>query len=337
MATNETTSPPKNRHHIVCLEETHCPIPFSSFTFPHTYTGYTSTTKSEPEIIHRLRDATIAITTIIPITPAVLHQCPKLQAVLVMATGVEWVDVSAYKEKGVRVINCPGANVQSVSEHAIALYFASRRKVVELHNAMASSDEYVERRSLAHRFTGGAPHTTLQEIVAVIGYGAVGRRIESVVRALGMQVLVAERKGVMGTDVREGRVSFEVAIQHATVVMVCASKTTETVGLIGEEELHFMRKDALIINVARGGIVHEPSLVKALREGWIAGAATDVYESEPPVKGDSVLLEEGIPNLILSPHIAWFSESTIRNLQDLLVEGVEGFVEGGLGLVNVVC
>ncbi|KAL4967215.1 D-isomer specific 2-hydroxyacid dehydrogenase [Aspergillus stella-maris] len=336
MASNETTSPPPNQHHIVCLEETHCPIP-SSFTFPHTYTGYTSTTRSETEITHRLRDATIAITTIVPISPAVLSQCPKLQAVIIMATGVEWVDVPAYRERGVRVINCPGANVQSVSEHAIALYFASRRKVVELHVAMASSEEYVKHRTLAHRFKGGPPHTTLQEIVAIIGYGAVGKKIESVVRALGMQVLVAERKGVMGTDVREGRVSFEIAIQHATVVMVCVSKTPDTIGLIGADELKSMRNDALVINVARGGIVHETALVKALRENKIAGAATDVFEVEPPVKGDSVLLEEGIPNLILSPHIAWFSESTIRNLQDLLVEGVEGFVEGGEGLVNVVC
>ncbi|RDW92832.1 uncharacterized protein DSM5745_00154 [Aspergillus mulundensis] len=325
-----STSPP---HHIVCLEECHCAVP--TFSFPHTYTGYASTSLSTPEITSRLHDATIAITTLVPITPEILAACPKLQCVVVMATGVEWVDIPAFQERRVKVVNCPGANVSTVAEHALALYFAARRKIVELHNITVSSDEYAERRTLVQRFPNGPPHTTLQEVVAVVGYGALGKRIESVLRALGMQVLIAERKGAMGTDVREGRVPFEVAIAHATVVMVTVAKSAETIGLIGGEELESMRKDALVINVARGGIVDEAALVKALREGWIAGAATDVFDGEPPVRGQSVLLEEGVPSLTLSPHVAWFSETTIRNLQDLLVEGVEGFVEGNL--VNVVC
>ncbi|KAL4773447.1 D-isomer specific 2-hydroxyacid dehydrogenase [Aspergillus nidulans var. acristatus] len=327
---------PENKntnHHIVCLEECHCPIP--AFSFPHSYTGYTSTSPSHSEIISRLHDATIAITTLVPIMRETLQACPRLQCVIVMATGVEWVDIPAFQEKGVKVINCPGANVSTVAEHALALYFASRRKIVELHDAVMGSDEYAEKRTLIHRFGSGPPHTTQQEVVAIIGYGALGKRIEMILRALGMQVLIAERKGVMGGDVREGRVSFETATQHATVVMVSVAKGPETVGLIGKNELKAMRSDELVINVARGGIVDEGALVNALKEGWIAGAATDVFDGEPPERGQSVLLRESVPNLLVSPHIAWFSESTIRNLQDLLVEGLEGFVEGNL--VNVVC
>ncbi|KAL4805070.1 hypothetical protein BDV18DRAFT_161467 [Aspergillus unguis] len=326
----------ESNHHVVCLEECHCSIP--AFSFPHTYTGYPSTSPSPAEIASRLKDATIAITTIVPIPSEVLHSCPRLQCVVVMATGVEWVDVDAFKERGIRVVNCPGANVGSVAEHAITLYFSSRRKVVDLHNTIMAdgggNQEWTEKRTLIHRFHG-PPHTTQQEIVAIIGYGAVGKRIETVARALGMQVLVAERKGVMGSDVREGRVAFETAIQHATVVMLSVTKSSETIGLIGEAEFKSMRPDALVINVARGGVVNETALATALKEGLIAGAATDVYDGEPPVRGQSVLLDESIPNLTLSPHIAWFSESTIRNLQDMLVEGLEGFVEGNL--VNVVC
>ncbi|KAL4914427.1 hypothetical protein BDW62DRAFT_220119 [Aspergillus aurantiobrunneus] len=328
-----TENSPITKHHIVCLEEVHCPIPAFSFSFPHTYTGYASTPTSATEIASRLEDATIAITTIVPITADVLRSCPHLQCVVIMATGVEWVDTDAFREKGVRVVNCPGANVGSVAEHAIALYFASRRKVVELHNAVKGSEEWREHRTLVHRFAD-APHTTRQEVVAIIGYGAVGKRIEVVSRALGMQVLVAERKGVMGSEVREGRVAFETAVQRATVVMVAVAKSVETVGLIGEVELKAMRGDAVVVNVARGGIVDEKALVRALKGEWISGAATDVFEGEPPVHGESVLLDD-VPNLTVSPHIAWFSESTIRNLQDMLVEGVEGYVEGNL--VNVVC
>ncbi|OJJ56633.1 hypothetical protein ASPSYDRAFT_47921 [Aspergillus sydowii CBS 593.65] len=336
-----TSDPNQTNHHIVCLEECHCPIP--PFSFPHTYTGYDSTPPSTPALISALHDATIAITTIVPITPDVLDACPRLQCIIVMATGVEWVHehAPAFKSRGVTVINCPGANVGTVAEHAIALYFAARRKVVTLHNLItgpaggSESEEYAEKRTLVHRFEGGPPHTTQQEVVAIIGYGAVGKRIEAVARALGMQVLIAEQKGVMGMQVREGRVAFETAVQRATVVVVAAAKSEETVGLIADGELQAMRRDALIVNVARGGIVEERALVKALREGWIAGAAVDVFDGEPPVRGQSVLLEEDVPNLTLSPHIAWFSESTIRNLQDLLVEGLEGYIEGNL--VNVVC
>ncbi|KAL4782799.1 hypothetical protein BJX76DRAFT_368894 [Aspergillus varians] len=332
--TSTPTPTPTSPHHIVCLEEVHCPIP--SFSFPHTYTGYASTPVSTPEIVSRLQDATIAITTIVPITPEVLRSCPRLQCVVVMATGVEWVATTAFTERGVRVVNCPGANVGTVAEHAIALYFAARRKVVEMDRLVrGGGDEWREKRTLVHRFSRGPPHTTQQEILAIIGYGAVGRRIEGVVRALGMQVLIAERKGVMGSEVREGRVGFETAVQRATVVMVTVAKSAETVGLIGVEELKGMRRDAVVVNVARGGIVDERALVVALREGWIAGAATDVFDGEPPVRGESVLLEEDVPSLTVSPHIAWFSESTIRNLQDMLVEGLEGYVEGNL--VNVVC
>ncbi|KAL4904425.1 hypothetical protein BDW74DRAFT_154831, partial [Aspergillus multicolor] len=299
--TTSTSTP----HHIVCLEECHCAIP--TFSFPHTYTGYASTSLSTPEITSRLHDATIAITTLVPITREILAACPKLQCVVVMATGVEWVDIPAFQERGVKVVNCPGANVSTVAEHALALYFAARRKIVELHNVTVSSDEYAEKRTLVQRFANGPPHTTLQEVVAIVGYGALGKRIEKVLRALGMQVLIAERKGAMGVDVREGRVPFEVAIAHATVVMVAVAKSVETVGLISEGELRSMRKDSLVINVARGGIVDEFALVRALREGWIAGAATDVFDGEPPVRGQNVLLEEGVPNLTLSPHVAWFS------------------------------
>ncbi|KAL4867108.1 hypothetical protein BDV12DRAFT_186973 [Aspergillus spectabilis] len=333
--TPATTTP----HHIVCLEECHCPIPTSSFSFSHTYTGYASTPPSTPEIISRLQDATITITTIVPITKEVLDACPRLQCVFVMATGVEWVDKSAFQERGVRVVNCPGANVSSVAEHAIALYFAARRGVVRMHNLVVGSDEWREKRTLVHRFgngenTGRPPHTTQQEIVAIIGYGAVGRRIEGVCRALGMQVLIAERKGRIGMEVRSGRVEFDVAVKRATVVMVAVGKCEETVGLVGEAELRRMREETVVVNVARGGIVNERALVRALREGWIAAAATDVFDGEPPVRGESVLLEE-VPNLTVSPHIAWFSESTTRNLQDSLVEGVEAFMGGNL--TNVVC
>lgn len=310
----------KMHPHIVCLEECHCPIP--AFPFPHTYKGYEFSTRAD--VANRLQDATIAITTIIPITPEDLDQCPNLKCVYSMATGVEWLNKDEFRKRGITAINAPQSNIATVSEHAIALYFASRRKIVELHNRTMRSDEYAAKGTLTHYY-GGYPRTSSSETMTIVGYGHLGKKIESVAKALGMTVLVAERKGMKQ---REGRVSFEAGLEFGTVVVVTVPKQAETINMLDEKELRSMRKDSILINVSRGGIINETALVKALREGWIGGAATDVFEVEPPLRGVSPLLDESIPNLTVSPHIAWYSKETIQQLQDLLIAGLDGYVNG---------
>lgn len=308
-------------HLVVCLEEAHCPIP--QFDFPHRYVGYKSSTRGE--VASKLQDATIAITTIIPITPEDLDKCPKLKCVYVMATGVEWVDKDEFKRRGVTVIRAPQSNISAVSEHAIGLYFAARRRIVDIHNRTMRDDEYARVGTLTHHFKG-YPNTASMETMAIIGYGFLGKRIAEIARALGMTVLVAERKGT--NTIRPERTAFETCLERATVLVIAATKNADTINLISANEFADMRQDAVLINVARGGIVNEKDLVDALRLGRIAGAATDVFEVEPPVRGVSPLLDESIPNLTVSAHVAWYSAETIKNLQDLLVQGLTGYVNG---------
>jgi glycerate dehydrogenase len=312
---NMGTSP-----HIVCLEECHCPIP--KFPFPHTYRGYTSSTRED--VATRLQNADIAITTIIPITCEVLDQCPRLKCVYAMATGTEWVDLEGFRKRGVTVVRAPQSNVDAVSEHAIALYFASRRKIVEMHNRCMSTDEYAEQGTLTHHFPAPPPSCS-SETLAIIGYGFLGKKVEKLARALGMTVVIADRKG--SQDLREGRVDFETALKRASVAIVTIAKTRDTIDLIDEKELRMMRSDAILINVSRGGIINEKALISALRQGEIGGAATDVFGKEPPARNTSLLCED-IPNLTVSPHLAWFSGQTIQNLQDLLVRGLDAYVRG---------
>jgi phosphoglycerate dehydrogenase-like enzyme len=166
-------------------------------------------------------------------------------------------------------------------------------------------------------------------VFGIVGYGALGKRIEMLARAIGFRdVVVSDRKGA--AELRDTRMAFEEVLKKATVLVLCCPRDPTTINLIGEAELKLMRSDALLINVARGGVVNEAALAKALKQGWISCAATDVLEVEPGTIGSPLLPKdvEPIPNLTISPHIAWFAQETISTLQRLLKEGIDGWVTG---------
>ncbi|RSL65131.1 hypothetical protein CEP53_003793 [Fusarium sp. AF-6] len=196
---------------------------------------------------------------------------------------------------------------------------------------MTMTDEYYERRILKHRFPE-LPLSCSQETLGIFGYGNLGKRIESMATALGMRVMVAERKG---QPPRDGRVTFEDVLREATVLVIAAPKNRDTIDMISEDELRMMRGNAILINVAHGGIVNEKDLVKVLRNGWIGGAAVDVYDGEPPQRGASPRLEDDVPNLILSPQLAWLSAQTISNLQDGIIKGLTAFKGNPLAVVKI--
>jgi len=141
-----------------------------------------------------------------------------------------------------------------------------------------------------------------------------------------MKVIVAERKNA--TTIREGRISFSDAIRQATLFIVVVPRDDDTHNMISTTELAAMDDTAIIVNVGRGGVIDEEAVVKALRNGTIGGFATDVFSPEPATRESSVLLDETIPNLILSPHIAWFSSKTIKGTRETVKKNVEAFVAG---------
>ena len=141
-----------------------------------------------------------------------------------------------------------------------------------------------------------------------------------------MKVIVAERKNA--TTIREGRISFSDAIRQATLFIVVVPRDDDTHNMISTTELAAMDDTAIIVNVGRGGVIDEEAVGKALRNGTIGGFATDVFSPEPATRESSVLLDETIPNLILSPHIAWFSSKTIKGTRETVKKNVEAFVAG---------
>jgi glycerate dehydrogenase len=322
MSAEETT------HHTVALEAIHCPIPDFDLPGPHTKSIHNWTTPAE--LSERVKDATIVITTTIRLSAEILNveKTPRLRLIVVLASGTDCVDKEAAKARGIPVCNCPGTNIDSVSEHAIGLYFATRRNLVKLTNAVTTvpaegETEWKKKGSLHPQLRtadGKAPLLCSEETVGIIGYGALGKRIQMLATALGMKVIIAERRGV---EPRADRVSFEDALRQSTVLILCLPRTPETVNMISTEELRMMPCQAVLINVARGGIVDEEALVTALKQGEIFGAGMDVYANEPVGRGGSPLLEADGLNLVLTPHLAWLAERTMGNLQ----AGVKATVE----------
>ncbi len=161
--------------------------------------------------------------------------------------------------------------------------------------------------------------------LGIIGYGALGQAVEKLASALGMNVLIAERKDA--ETLRAGRTSFAETLRASDVLSLHCPLTDETRHLIGAAEFELMKREALLINTARGGLVDESALVAALREGRIAGAGFDVLSREPPVEGNP-LLELRLPNFILTPHVAWASREAMQTLADQLIDNLEAFVRG---------
>ncbi|TVY47794.1 Glycerate dehydrogenase [Lachnellula occidentalis] len=320
-------------HRIVCLDECHCEIP--TFSIPHTYKGFDNT---PPELIaERIKDATIVISTRVPISEATIAQCPDLQFIALMAAGFDIVDLEKCRERGIKVSNIPSASAEAVAEHAFTLYLSAKRRVVELHNLTREGVEWPLRRMGTHKFNG-VPRTCKSETMGIVGYGNLvpgllplttkGKWIENIAKAMGMTVIIADRKGTPPNATRPGRTEFTQTLQRSDVLILCCPLDVSTRGMIGEAELKLMDSRSLLVNVARGGVVDEDALVKALRNSWISGAAVDVFASEPVTPSTSPLLADGIPNITLSPHVAWYADSSIENLKVILNSNIESFVAG---------
>ncbi|KAF1844196.1 uncharacterized protein K460DRAFT_419141 [Cucurbitaria berberidis CBS 394.84] len=332
-------------HEIVALEKQHQPLPLDGFDFPHTLSTYESTTSRE-QLHARIHHATVIIITTVKIDAETLRPevTPKLRYVAVSATGTDPVDLEACRRRGIRVTNCPGANLDAVSEHAISLYFAARRRTVLLDRVTRAQPSEWRRAGSVNRHMrlpdGKPPLICKDEVMGVIGYGGLGRQIASVGRALGMQVVVAARKtsstpslgGQLPiSNADDGRIPFDDVLRQSTVLVLSLPRTPQTLNLLSTAEFAKMHPYAVLINIARGGIVDEAAVVEALKEKRIAGYATDVYEVEP-VGGpeDTPLLAEDAKdlNITMSPHLAWFSQRTLTNLGDILKETVEGWASG---------
>ncbi|KJV44860.1 2-hydroxyacid dehydrogenase [Pantoea sp. BL1] len=278
-------------------------------------------TTAHPEIVSALGGAQIAITNKVPLRAETLHQLPDLRYICVAATGYDCIDLDACRERGIVVSNVPGYSTRSVSEGVIAALFALRRHLVDYANRTraawpASSHFCVHRQPIQDIF--GAT-------LGIVGKGDIGSAVGAMAEALGMTVLYADRKG--SSAPRTGYVPFEEVLARSDVLTLHCPLTPQTQQLINLQALAQMKPSAWLINTARGGLINETELAHALRQGVIAGAALDVLSSEPPA-ADHPLLQPDIPNLLLTPHIAWASQQGVHNLLRGIEANLDGFAQG---------
>ncbi|MBV9211011.1 MAG: glycerate dehydrogenase, partial [Acidobacteria bacterium] len=210
----------------------------------------------------------------------------------------------------------------AVPEHALMLMLALSRNLISYRGEVLSGAWQGSRQFCVF----GEPIRDLHgRRLGIIGHGALGRAVEKLAQAFGMRVSISERKGA--AEVRDGRVSFEEILRESDIISLHCPLTLETRNLIGAAELEMMRADALLINTARGGLVDEAALAKALVEQRIGGAGFDVLSEEPPRAGNP-LLDLRLPNFILTPHIAWASREAMQALADQLIDNLEAFARG---------
>ena len=306
---------------IVFLDRSTVAVPLRPVAFQHDWQEYSATT-GEDETVARLQDATVAITNKVPITAAVLARLPALRLVAVAATGFNVIDLEACRARGVTVCNVRDYAVSGVAEHCLMLMLALRRQLLAYRARLQAGDW---QRSPTFCLQTPTLYELGGSTMAIVGGGVLGQGLADLARGLGMRVVFAEHKGV--AHGRSGRVPFDEALAEADVLSLHCPLTPETRHLIGASELAQMKRSAILINTARGGIVDEAALLAALQAGVIAGAGVDVLSEEPPRNGNP-LLEVDLPNLIVTPHIAWASVETVEKLAEQLIGNVEAFMRG---------
>lgn len=308
---------------VVFLDRATIPlqIELPQLPFDHQWIEYDLTPSDQ--IVERLQDAQIVITNKVVLDRDALSQLPKLKMIAIAATGFNNVDVQCCQELGIVVANVQGYATQSVPEHVIAMMFALKRNLKGYHNDIAAGEW---QRNKQFCFFTHPISDTAGSTLGVIGSGALGQATATLAKALGMQVLFAERKGA--EQCREGYVPFEQVLATSDVVTLHCPLNDETRHLIGRQELNSMKPSSIIINTGRGGLVDEEALVDALKQGVIRGAGFDVFTDEPADESNSLIANMHLPNLLLTPHIAWGSDSSIQNLANILIDNIVAFVEG---------
>ena len=277
---------------------------------------------THPDQLHeRLTGAQVVVTNKVPLDRAALVAARELKLIVIAATGVNVVDLEAAKNLGITVCNIRDYCSASVAQHVLGL-------ILSLLRGQPFYRERVYNGDWARAGTFSLHDRPIRELgslsLGIIGYGTLGRATGELARAVGMNLLLGERRGM---QTRPERLSFRHLMESADVVSLHCPLTPATRHMIDREVLQSMKPGALLINTARGGIVHEQDLADALRAGELAGAGIDVLSQEPPAP-DHPLLATDIPNLIITPHNAWGSVAARQEALDQITAVIRACERG---------
>jgi glycerate dehydrogenase len=288
--------------------------------FAHEMVAYERTAPAEVEA--RIAGADIVISNKVRLTAETIANASRLRLVALAATGHDNVDLDACRARGVVVSNIRGYATTTVPEHVFAMMFSLRRSLCA-YQAAVRAGRWQEAGQFC--FFDYPIRDLAGSTLGVVGGGALGSKVASIGRAFGMTVLQSGRKG---EPAGEGRVAFREMLDRSDVITLHCPLNDRTRGLIGDAEFAAMTRRPILINTARGGLVDEAALVRALDQGLIGAAGFDVATAEPPAPDNPLMSLLGRPNFMLTPHVAWASAEAIQALADQLIDNIEAFVGG---------
>lgn len=279
------------------------------------------------EVAERIKDAEVVVTNKVYIGKKEMDAGENIKLIAVTATGYNNVDIKEANKRGIKVANVRDYSTESVAQYTIAC-------VMSLMMNLNRYDKAVK----AGEWEASSTFTLLKypvmemdgKTLGIVGYGAIGKRVGEMAQALGMKVIVARRPGAVYED--SDRLDFQEVLKTADVLCIHCPLSDETRNLISHEELDMMKKKAIIVNPARGGIIDEKALAYALENEKIGGAALDVLETEPPSGGSPLF---SLDNVLVTPHIAWSTfesrtrllEGVKKNIKDFKCGILKGIVE----------
>jgi D-3-phosphoglycerate dehydrogenase len=278
---------------------------------------------SADEIVDLVRDAEMLVTQLAPMSAAMMDELPQLKFIAVSRGGPVNIDMRAARERKITVVNTPGRNASAVAEFTIGAILAETRNITKGHDALRRG----EYRGDLYRadVTGRELH---EMTVGIIGYGEVGRRVVKLLKAFGCKILVCDPYVQLSADdLRDGVVqtSLDRVLEEADVVSLHPRVTAETTGMMNRDILLRMKKDATLINTARGPLLDYQALYDVMASGHLRGAMLETFAIEP-VPADWPLLQ--LPNVTLTPHIAGASVHTVRYAASMAAEEVRRYLDG---------
>ena len=305
---------------IVFLERDTIKAEFGRPDFAHEWVEYADTRAQE--VIERVRPASIIISNKLSLGEPQLAHAPDVKLIAIAATGSDCIDLDFCRRRGITVCNVRGYAVNSVPEHVLMLILALRRNLLAYRHDVQDGKWQQSKQFclLSHPL-----HDIKGSTIGIIGYGSIGKSMAQLAESVGMRLLISEHRNAK--SIRAGRTAFDEVLAQSDVVTLHCPLTDETRDMFGRREFELMKRSALLINTARGALIQDQALIAALREGLIAGAASDVLREEPPRQG-SPLLDLNLPNFIVTPHVAWASDEATQTLADQVIDNLEAFVAG---------
>lgn len=250
----------------------------------------------------------VALACVLPETDAILHvlrplragdieAAPQLKLIQKIGVGVNTIDLDAARKQGVAVCNMPGTNSQAVAELALMLMLAALRRVAYFDPLTRRGEGWRPDPEVFDRVGELAGRT-----VGLVGFGAIPQRLAPVLRALGAEVIYAT------ATMRDGSVSLDELLARSDVVSLHCPATPDTIGMISRDAIARIKPGAVLVNTARGELIDETALYKALRSGHLRAAGLDVFQREPTPQ-DNLLL--ALPNVVVTPHVGWLTPETL--------------------------